>query len=163
MLHNMAVYSNHTSYGLNYVSAIVQMIFSRTFPGLFTPGKVASTRRAPPDIDVKMTTPYVCASVTAGFGVAGPDPLQVGPDWQRVRLNLSLGTNATGGQLFVPWVSLGCTATLDYYYNEHVASTVHSSVSIRARTPIWNDSHQTGSISRVERAACGRAACGQGA
>ena len=41
-----------------------------------------------------------------------------------------------------------------YYYDEHVASTVHSSISIHARTPVWNDSRQTGFICRVERAAC---------
>ena len=56
-----------------------------------------------------------------------------------------------GGQLFVPYLSLICTAVLEHYYNEHAASRDPSSVAIRAKTPVWNDSRQTGLLSRAER------------
>ena len=49
ILHIVVVNSNHSSYGLEYVSAIAQTIFSGAFPDLFTPGKVVSTRRVKTD------------------------------------------------------------------------------------------------------------------
>ena len=46
MLDMVEMYSNRTSLSLNDELAVPAITFSRTFPGLFRPGKVASTRRA---------------------------------------------------------------------------------------------------------------------
>ena len=44
MLDMVEIYSNRTSLSLNDELAVPAITFSRTFPGLFRPGKVASTR-----------------------------------------------------------------------------------------------------------------------
>ena len=45
MLDMVEMYSNRTSHSLNDELVVPAITFSRTFPGLFRPGKVASTRR----------------------------------------------------------------------------------------------------------------------